>query len=291
MNTRSNHSIALSGASGFVGTWLRTSFEQHGWSVQPLGRNDFQMSAEELAEKMGDADVVVNLAGAPIISRWTDEYKKTLYDSRIKVTKALVEACAKMQTKPAAFISASAVGYYAAGGPYTETKHKKDSGFLGRLAQDWEEEARKAETMGIRTVIFRFGVVLGRGGGALQQMLTPFRLGLGGIIGDGSQPFSWIHIRDLEHAYETVIDDKTYSGIYNLTTPEATTNKGLTEALGKALGRPTLLTVPNFVLRLRFGDGAQVLSSGQAVIPERLLERGFTFQFTDIEKALIDCLS
>jgi len=291
MTNKSNHTIAMSGASGFVGTYLRKSFEQRGWSVQPLGRNDFQLTAEELAEKIEGADVIVNLAGAPVIQRWTDEYKKTMYNSRVKITKSLVEACAQMKTKPQVFISTSAVGYYAAGGPHTEKKYKQDEGFLGSLAQDWEREARKAETMGIRTMIFRFGIVLGSGGGALEQMITPFKLGLGGTIGDGTQPFPWIHISDLSRAYVEAIDDESYNGIYNLTSPETTTNKGLTKALGTALGRPTLLPVPTFVLRLKFGEGAQALASGQEVIPERLLKHGFQFQFKDIEKAVSNCVS
>ena len=196
-----------------------------------------------------------------------------------------------MDPKPGLFISTSAVGCYPPGGPYTEEDDKRADDFLGKLTQDWENEALKAEDLGIRTVIFRFGVVLGKDGGALKQMLTPFKLGMGGTIGDGSQPFSWIHIKDLVRAYEAVIENTDYSGIYNLTAPNPTTNKGLTRALGKALHRPALLKIPEFVMRAKLGEGAQILTSGQYVIPARLIDSGFTFLFPGIEDALKDCVS
>jgi uncharacterized protein (TIGR01777 family) len=284
------HTIAMSGSTGFVGSKLNRFFEKHKWSIVPLGRNVFKSGIDQLAEKMKDADIIVNLAGAPVIGRWTEEYKKIMYESRINISKGLVKACSKFDRKPKVLISASAVGYYASGGPHTEQKHRKDRGFLGHMAQDWEREVLEAEKIGIRTIIFRFGIVLGRGGGALQQMITPFKLGLGGMIGDGSQPFSWIHMNDLIQAYEAAIEDDAYSGIYNLTAPNPTTNKGLTEALGKALGRPTMLRIPEFVLRMRYGEGAEMLSSGQEVVPERLIEKGFRFQFTEIQHAVNDCV-
>ena len=284
------HTIAMSGSTGFVGSNLNRAFEKNKWSIVPLGRNDFKLGIDQLAGKIKDADIIVNLAGAPVIGRWTEEYKKIMYESRINITKGIVKACSKLDRKPKVLISASAVGYYTSGGPHTEKKHRKDRGFLGHMAQDWEREALEAEKIGIRTIIFRFGIVLGRGGGALQQMVTSFKLGLGGTIGDGSQPFSWIHMNDLTQAYEAAIGDNTYRGIYNLTAPNPTTNKGLTEALGKALGRPALLRIPKFVLRMRYGEGAEMLSSGQEVVPERLIEKGFRFQFTKIQDALNDCV-
>jgi len=284
------HTIAMSGSTGFVGSNLNRAFEKNKWSIVPLGRNDFKSGIDQLARKMKDADIIVNLAGAPVIERWTEEYKKIMYESRINITKGIVKACSKLDRKPKLLISASAVGYYASGGPHTEKTHRNDRGFLGHMAQDWEREALEAEKNGIRTIIFRFGIVLGRGGGALQQMITSFKLGLGGTIGDGSQPFSWIHMNDLTQAYEAAIGDDTYRGIYNLTAPNPTTNKGLTEALGKALGRPALLRIPKFVLRMRYGEGAEMLSSGQEVVPERLIEKGFRFQFTKIQDALNDCV-
>lgn len=284
------HKIAMSGATGFVGSNLTKAFRVHSWDVIPLGVNDFSLSADELAARMSGADVVVNLAGAPIAQRWTEEYKKVMYSSRIGVTRQLANACNIMDKKPQLFISTSAVGYYSSEGEHTEDNFKRAEDFLGDLTQDWEKEALQVSNSGIRTVIFRFGIVMGKEGGALKQMLGPFKKGLGGTIGKGLQGFSWVHIHDLVRAYETAVEDTSYEGIYNLTAPAVTTNKDLTKALGAALGMPTILRVPKFVLRLKFGEGAEVLTSGQFATPKRLLEKGFTFEFTDINKAVKDCV-
>ena len=285
------HRIAISGATGFVGSNLIKTFRERSWDVVPIGRDDFKLAPEALAEKMKGVDIVVNLAGAPVAARWTEAYKKIMYDSRINVTRAIVNACSRMDQKPDLLISTSAVGIYASLGVHTEKEHTIADDFLGKLAQDWESEAFKTRAQGIRTVIFRFGIVLGRDGGALQQMLMPFKLGIGGTLGDGSQDFSWIHIQDLIRAYVTVIENKAYEGIYNLTSPNQSTNRELTRALGLALGRPALLRIPKFVLQMQLGEGAQVLMSGQRVIPKRLIDSGFAFRFTDIEEAVRDCVS
>ncbi|MBC8412957.1 MAG: TIGR01777 family protein [Nitrospira sp.] len=290
MHDNTAHTIAMSGASGFIGTHLRASFKAHKWNVITLDRDTLKLSPEELARKITGCSVVINLAGAPVIHRWTQDYKKELYNSRIPVTRNLVEAFVHMDKKPELLISTSAVGYYSDKGTHTETQNVTATGFLGQLARDWEQEALKAERYGIRTVIFRFGVVLGKDGGALKQMLQPFKLGLGGTIGDGSQAFSWIHIKDLVNAYETVIKDIAYTETYNLTAPNPTTNEGLTHALGHAFSMPTIMQIPRFALKLQYGEGAQILTGGQRVLPERLLQAGFKFTFTDIEEAVKDCI-
>lgn len=282
--------IAMSGASGFVGSRLVAAFQQRGWKVMPLGREDFKLAPTELAKRLLPADIIVNLAGAPIIARWNDEYKKTMYASRVDVTRKIVDACSLLETKPKLLISTSAIGYYANQGVHTEEEYVKADGFLGSLTQAWEDAALKAKEIGMRVVIFRFGVVLGRDGGALKKMLVPFRVGLGGTIGDGSQPFSWVHIDDSIRAYVKVIHDTTCEGVYNLTAPKPTTNKGLTQALSAALRKPAFLQIPRFVLRLQFGEGAQVLIQGQNVLPKRLLDSGFQFTFSDIDAAVKDCV-
>jgi len=213
-----------------------------------------------------------------------------MYASRVDVTKKIVAACSLLKTRPRLLISTSAIGYYASQGVHTEEEHVKADDFLGTLTQAWEREALKAREIGMRVVIFRFGVVLGREGGALKKMLVPFKAGLGGTIGDGSQPFSWVHIDDLIRAYDKVIHDTTCEGVYNLTAPKPTTNKGLTRALSTALRKPAMLQVPRFVLRLQLGEGAQVLIQGQAVLPKRLLDSGFQFKFSDIDAAVMDCV-
>lgn len=281
----------MSGASGFVGSTLIKAFGENNWEIIPLGRDDFKLEPEKLAEKMQGVDTIINLAGTPVIGRWTKAHKKAMYESRIDVTKKLVEACSHMDEKPKLFISTSAVGYYASDGVQTEEKNLQADDFIGHLAVDWEKEALKMKGYGIRTVIFRFGIVLGKDGGALKRMIIPFKSGLGGTIGSGSQSFSWVHIKDLINAFRTVVENISYEGIYNLTAPHPTTNKGLTKALGKALGRPTVLRIPEFVLRLQFGEGAETLTKGQHVIPKRLLDSGFSFSFTTIEDAVKDCVA
>jgi hypothetical protein len=240
-----------------------------------------------LAEQLRGARAVINLAGAPIIGRWTPAYKKTLIVSRVLTTRRLVAAVAALPAeRPETFISTSAVGFYANGGPHSEEHHHQSNGFLGRLTREWEQEAWAARDLCLRTIIFRLGVVLGPDGGALKEMLPPFRLGLGGTIGSGAQPLSWIHTDDLVRVYLTALTDPSWEGVYNLTSPEPTTNAGLTRALGEALKRPTRLAVPEFVLKLRFGEGATVLTEGQEVIPQRLQEAGFQFTYPSINQAV-----
>lgn len=287
---KDKHIIAMSGATGFVGTSLGRRFADNGWQIIPLGRKEFSLPTADLAELLARADCIVNLAGAPVLGRWTPEYKKIMRQSRVALTEKLVNACVLLEEKPKVFLSASAIGCYTATATHTEEKHVLADDFLGKLVRDWEQAALKAKDLGLRTAIFRFGVVLGPKGGALAKMITPFRLGLGGRIGTGHQPFSWIHIDDLVRAFETAINTSGYEGIYNLTAPTPTTNAGLTRALGLALSRPTFLPVPVFVLRMLFGEGAQVLTSGQSVLPQRLLDSGFVFDFPTIAEAVADCV-
>lgn len=282
--------IAISGASGFVGSNLCRRFEENGWEIIALGRGEFALSSEELSKRIHGVDVIVNLAGAPVIGRWSEDYKKLLYESRVTLTAKLITACKLMEKPPSVFLSASAIGCYSATGTHTEEDNVMSEDFLGHLIRDWEQEAFRAKEFGSRATVFRFGVVLGNGGGALEKMLFPFKMGLGGTIGNGKQPFSWIHIKDLIRVFEAAINDSTYEGVYNLTAPHPTTNIELTKILGRFLSRPTILSIPVFVLRLLYGEGAQVLTSGQTVIPQRLLDRGFQFDFPFIKEAVCDCL-
>lgn len=282
--------VAMSGASGFVGSRLVAAFQRRGWKTVPLGREDFKLAPADLGKRLQGVDLIINLAGAPIIARWTAEYKKIMYASRVEVTKKIVAASSLLETSPSLLISTSAVGYYASQGVHTEDAHVRADDFLGTLTRAWENEALQAREIGMRVVIFRFGVVLGQEGGALKKMLVPFKAGLGGTIGDGSQPFSWVHIDDLIRAYDKVINDTTCAGVYNLTAPKPTTNKGLTRALSTALHKPAVLQIPRFMLRLQFGEGAQVLIKGQTVLPKRLLDSGFQFRFSDIDAAVRDCV-
>ena len=267
--------VALTGASGCIGRALQDHLKE----VVYLHRDD----AEELIlQKLDGVDIVINLAGAPIIKRWSHPYKKVLLESRIKTTEILVRAINRSQIKH--FISTSAIGIYPDDKKCDESCTDVAGDFLGFLSSQWESEALACEKP---TTILRFGVILGKNGGALAQMMTPFKWGVGGIIGDGKMMTSWIHMDDLMGIYDFIIEKKL-TGIYNATSPNPVSNYRLTKALGKALYRPTLLPIPRFVLKIMYGEAASVLIGSKEVYPEKILEAGYTFKFEDIEEALSD---
>lgn len=276
--------ILIAGASGFVGSSLREKFQKDGFEVIAIKRAQLQ-DIQTLSSLLEGSFALINLAGANIINRWSESYKKLLYSSRIDTTKALVEAMSSCEVKPQTFISTSAVGIYKNDTIYDESSTNLADDFLAKLCKDWEKEALKAKEFGVRTSIFRFGIVMGNGG-ALAKMLTPFKLGVGGTIGDGKQAFSFIHIDDLINAYKFVLEDDNLDGVFNLTAPIPTTNLGMTKALGKSLNRPTILPIPQFVLNIILSEGAKVLTDGQSVLPTHLLQNGFKFQYENIEDTI-----
>ncbi len=275
--------IAITGASGFVGTNLSKYFSQLDYHILSISREDLQ-KRENLQDIINASDIVINLAGANILKRWSKEYKKMLYSSRIETTKNIVQAIQSSNTPPELFISTSAIGIYDNKNTYDENGEFAND-FLSKLCQDWEKEALKARSVKTKVAIFRFSVVLGRDGGAFKQMITPFKLGLGGIIADGKQAFSFIHVKDLLDAYRFVIENKC-DGVFNLSSPNPCTNEELTKTLGKVLHRPTFLPLPEFVLRLIFGEGAKILSDGQKVLPKHLEKLGFNFKYKTIEECV-----
>ena len=275
--------IAISGASGFVGSSLNKYFSNLNYQVISISR-DVLNNQEKLNGVISSSDIIINLAGANIINRWSESYKKLLYSSRIDTTSKIVNTINTITNKPKLLISTSAVGIYDNKSTYDE-KGNYSNDFLSNLCQDWEKEALKAKNESTKVSIFRFGIIMGKDGGALQKMITPFKLGVGGVIGSGNQAFSFIHIEDLLNAYKFVIENE-YEEVFNLTAPVPTTNKGLTKALGKTLNRPTLFPVPEFVLNLIFSEGARVLTDGQSAIPQKLLDLGFEFKFKNIEDTI-----
>ena len=281
--------IAISGSSGFVGTNIKSFFSSKDFEIISIKRDDLK-DINKVTSIMEKAHIVINLAGANIINRWTDSYKKLLYKSRIETTSTLIEAMDKAKIKPDLFISTSAVGIYSNEECYDEIDYKYADDFLARLCKKWENEALKAKELDIRTAIFRFGIVLGNGG-ALEKMLLPFKMGLGGVIASGNQHFSFIHIEDLLNAYKFLIENVDLNGIFNLTSPMPTTNKEFTKALGKVLNRPTVLPIPEFILNLVFSEGAKVLTNGQCVKPKRLVDSGFVFKHIGIEETIENILN
>ncbi len=276
--------IAISGASGFVGSSLISALQDR-YEIEKISRDDLK-SEELLRSKIEGSFAVINLAGAPIVARWSEEYKKILRSSRIESTKSIVNAICSLEKKPEVFISTSAVGIYDSRGTYSEYDKNYGEDFLAKLCADWESEALEAKKCGVRVAIYRFGVVLGKGGGMMEKVMTPFSLGVGGTIGDGKQGFSFVHLHDLIEAETKALEDSSMEGIYNLVAPNPIDNYEFTKTLGKILNRPTILPVPTFALKLLYSEGAKVLSDGQKVLPKRLEESGFEFRYGDISSAL-----
>jgi uncharacterized protein (TIGR01777 family) len=293
--------IFMTGGTGFVGTYLakRLILEGHAVTIltQALSGRELKMTGlsylmgnptmkGKWQEAIRDHDVIINLAGASIFSRWTPEQKKLLLSSRIETTRNLVEALPD-GAKHITFFSTSAVGYYG----FHEDEELIESSppgddFLAKLAYAWEQAALRAQDKGARVIITRFGIVLGKNGGALGQMIPLFKYFLGGPLGSGRQWFSWVHMYDLAEAFLFLLSHGDISGAINLCSPNPVRNKDLGKAIGNVLHRPSFLPAPGFMIELILGEFGSVLLKGQRVIPSRLLEAGFKFHYSDIEVAL-----
>ena len=265
--------IAISGASGFVANGLKKLFPD----FVAIERKD---DVEAILKKLEGVDAVINLAGAPIVARWDEAYKKVLFSSRIETTKKLVLAI--NQSNVEHFISTSAVGIYPNNLTCNEETLTLGTDFLAKLAIAWEEEAHKCTK---KTTILRFGVVLGKEGGALEKMLPPFKLGLGGIIGNGRMITSWIDIDDLMRIYEFVLEHKL-EGVFNATSPHPVSNLVFTKTLGRVLQKPTLIPLPAFVIKILFSEGSVVLLDSKEAYPKALLDKGFVFAYGELEDSL-----
>jgi uncharacterized protein (TIGR01777 family) len=289
--------IFITGGTGFVGKSLAPALVRSGHEVSVLtrsGKGDLPgiswiggdpAQRGKWQESVREHGVVINLAGASIFTRWTEEAKKKIRDSRIQTTRHLLEAMEGGEGKT--FFSTSAVGYYGFHGDEDLTEDSPPGGdFLALLARDWEAEAREAEKKGCRVVITRFGIVLGEKGGALGQMIPLFRKYLGGPLGSGRQWFSWIHIEDLTRAFLFLLEHRELSGPVNFTAPNPVRNKELAQALGRVLGRPAFLPAPGFLLRTVLGEFGSILLEGQRVLPGKLLQAGFQFSYPEIDGAL-----
>ena len=292
--------ILVSGGTGFIGQALCPQLAQDGHDVIVWSRQENPDVAEgvttvqRLDELSGpDPDAVINLAGASIADgRWTEERKRLLVDSRVETTGKLVEWMRAMESPPKALISASAVGYYGEQGDRVITEETPPaSGFTHDLCDQWEKEALKAEALGVRVCLVRTGVVLDRDGGALAKMLLPFKMGTGGRLGSGKHYFPWIHWADIVGIYQWLVGNEQAYGAYNASAPKPVTNAEFTRALGRALKRPTLLPMPEPVLRLLFGEMSELLLVSNRMMPKRLLDEGFEFRYPELKQALHAILS
>lgn len=280
--------VAITGASGLIGKRLRERLAEAGDAAHPISR---AASDATLAQILASAGAVVNLAGEPIAQRWNEAVKKRIYDSRVEGTRRLVNVMSSQPQRPSVLVSASAIGYYGSRGDQVLTETSSPgSDFLANLVVKWEEAAQTAESLGIRVVRLRFGMVLGKGG-ALARLLPPFRWCVGGRLGSGRQWMSWIHIDDAVNLILFALNYAVIRGPVNATSPHPVTNDEFTSRLAIALHRPAFLPVPEFGLKLLFGEMAEVLLASQRVLPTVAKSAGFSFQYPDLHTALENLLS
>lgn len=296
--------LLLTGATGFIGTHLRRRLLEEGhdltiitrspgsWKEVSANNHRFISWDSDLVAAMEAADVVINMAGENLFDRrWSESVKKKLYDSRIESTRVLVEAMGSASDRPELLISVSGVNYYGERGedPLEESEPPGHD-FLAMICQDWEAEAQKAKAFGIRVSNPRVGVVLHPDDGALDKMILPFKLFIGGPIGRGSQYMPWIHMDDLCRALLFPMHEETFSGPYNACSPSPETMRNLARLMGKVMNRPSLMRVPEWAVKLLLGESATPVLTSLKVIPAQLRQAGFQWTFEDLEEALADLL-
>jgi uncharacterized protein len=296
--------VAITGATGFVGSRLVAKLLAQGDEVLVLSRNASAaqtkfpqaqvvqyrpLESGDWQQSIAGCDAVVNLAGEPIAEKkWTAEQKKIILDSREVGTQKLVEAIEQATNKPQVLVNASAIGYYGISETATfDESSPAGNDFLAEICQKWEAAA---QTTSVRSVILRFGIVLGQGG-ALAKMLPAFKMFMGGPIGTGNQWFSWIQVDDVVAMILAALQDASMSGTFNATAPQPVRMKDLCQQLGSLMSRPSWMPVPGFVLETMLGEGATVVLDGQQVLPKAALDRGFSFQYPDLAAALKACLN
>ncbi len=296
--------VLITGATGFVGSFLSKCLLDKGHQIIAIGRKP-QHSLEQTdqfsyisadpttpgswQDQISTVDAIINLAGKNIFHYWTESSKQEMHTSRIATTRNLVASISENQAP--ILVSASAIGYYGDRGEerLPEASEPGDD-YLANLSLDWEKEAQKAEEKGARVTLLRFSIVLGRQGGALAKMLPAFRFFAGGPLGSGHQWFSWIHIKDLAAAVELILKNQDMVGPFNLCAPQPVRNQEYAKALAKALGRPAFMRVPSFAIKTLMGELGGVMLGSQRCVPQRLERFQFKFKFPDIETALADLI-
>lgn len=288
--------ILITGGTGFIGSALCKRLLKDKHELFVLTRQPEKIKApvcgiSELKQLKVKIDVVINLAGEPIANkRWSELQKQRIINSRIETTQNLVTYFKNTEHKPGVLINGSAIGYYGigSGDESIDESVSGDNSFSSQLCQQWEKTALQAKDLGIRTCLLRTGIVLGKGGGALSKMLTPFKLGLGGKIGNGKQWMSWIHLDDLVGIILYCIENNELTGAINGTAPNPVNNTEFSKTLAKVLHRPSILPMPAFVVKLLMGQmGDELLLSGKKIIPLKVLDAGYQFKYQKLEPALL----
>lgn len=296
--------ILITGGTGFLGGELIKRYLASGHNITVHTRSPAKVERlfKGKVSALTDFDrppanehyqAIINLSGAPIIGgRWTTSRKKTIRQSRIDLTQSLVDFIGSLAQRPSVLVSGSAIGFYGdqADLALTEQSQPVVDDFSQQLCSDWERAALEAEQHGVRVCLVRTGLVLGNNGGLLKQMLLPYRLGLGGALGSGKQWMSWIHLRDWLNIVETLVADPHMQGPYNAVAPQPVINREFSNTLAELLGRPQLMPIPALPLKCLLGEMSALLLGSQRVVPQRLLDRNFQFEFTELRAALADIL-
>jgi len=296
--------ILITGGTGFIGQLFIKTFADHHYTVltRNVSKAEQVFSADSTVgfitdlnqlKNLDDFDVVINLAGEPIADkRWTEQQKLKIQSSRWKITEQLAALFESSTSPPNTFISGSAIGFYGDhnGQEITELSQTEHPDFSSKLCQTWEAKANTVSS-NTRVVLLRTGIVLHPKFGALSKMLMPFKLGLGGRLGDGRQYFSWIHWQDMVSAIHFLLIDESLSGVFNMTAPNPVTNEQFSKSLGKALARPAFIPMPEWVLKLLMGESSELLLISQRVQPQALLEAGYQFRYTELDATLTHLIS
>jgi uncharacterized protein len=281
--------VAVTGATGTIGREVVRQLRERGDEVVAVSRDPASAGMDAVGWDgldLSGFDAVVNLAGAPIDQRWTDDGKRRIRESRIDSTRRVVDALRAAAPRPRVLVSQSAEGYYPRGNDLVREDSPPGSGFLSEVVQAWEAEARKAEELGVRVVTTRTGVVLSRDGGALPKMLTPFKLGVGGPVAGGDQPFPWVHVRDVAGAIVFLLDNDSARGPVNVVAPDKHTNKTFTKTLGGVIRRPTVLPVPSFAMKVLYGEMGSTVTAGSNPDSAKLEELGYRYDKPRLDDAL-----
>lgn len=301
--------ILITGATGFIGKNLVSHLNQLGHKIVVVSRNiDYAKSVlgkdydylqwdpthkSPSLNKVKPIDAVINLAGESIAAkRWNKEQKDLIYSSRVDYTRKLFQSLKKYKIRPKLFINASAIGIYGTSvEDHFDEQSKAGDGFLPMVVHDWESVVRKHESVVSRWAILRIGMVLGKGGGAIEKLLPMYKLGLGSTLGSGAQQISWIHIKDLIKMFSKIIEDESLSGVFNATSEFSVTNSEFSNVLSKLLQKPSFVKVPTFALKTMLGERSMILLEGARVFPQRFKELKFHYQYPTVEKALKDVVS
>lgn len=283
--------IAVSGANGYIAKNLIRELQADQHTIVKINR-DILYNVIHLTELLSDTDVVINLAGSPILQRWTEANKNKIFRSRIETTRNIVKAINGLpeSRRPRTFISASAIGIYSQDAVHSEKSTAYSNDFVGEVVSHWED-ASKDLSPRVRKVIFRIALILGKEATTIHKLLPIFKMGLGGKIGSGSQPFPFIHIFDVVNALVWGMQNELAKGIYNLVAPDNIDNITFTHALANSLKRPALFTVPGFMLKLAYGEASSLLLQSPQVNPDKLINEGFVFLFPDIKSCLTEITS